>query len=338
VEEGSGGVNQLLAQFLADANDLLASADDGLRRLERNPGDAEPAGEVFRAVHTFKGSCGLFDLPALTRLAHAAEDLLDAARAGRSALDSSAAGDLVAAFDLIRGWLAHISAHERLPATAGDAAAELIIRLRAPLGAGRATADQDQDRFPVRRIDPPPDRPAEPQYLFRHVPDQVTVVEPDADARTPPHSAAVTPVMVVIVAGQRFGVPIDVVVETVRVPAAAMSEVPHQDVVVIRGEVVPVTDLARALGMPWSQTPGQDRAVLVVAVNRRRTGLLVERFHGEADVLLKPMEGLLAHVAEFSGTALLGDGLVLLVLNLEKVLDRPGRCQESKTAAASASV
>jgi two-component system chemotaxis sensor kinase CheA len=84
-----------------------------------------------------------------------------------------------------------------------------------------------------------------------------------------PLSMAVTQVMVVSVAGQRFGIPVDLVVETVRLPAAGMGRVLHQDVVVLRGEVVPVIDLARALEMPWTPDDAADRAILVVSVGRR---------------------------------------------------------------------
>ena len=140
-----------------------------------------------------------------------------------------------------------------------------------------------------------------------------------------PLSMAVTQVMVVSVAGQRFGIPVDLVVETVRVPAAEMSRVLHQDVVVLRGEVVPVVDLARALDMPWLPEDSVDRAVLIASVNGERIGLLVEQFHREVDVILKPMEGLLTYADEFSGTALLGDGLVLLVLNMKEVLGLAAR-------------
>ena len=132
-------MNALLAQFLTEASDLLAEVDEGLLRLEREPGNAELINEVFRAAHTIKGSSGLFDFPELTRLTHAAEDLLDAVRAGRLSLNSAMADDLLAAFDLIRGWLAHVTTSERLPATAGADAADLITRLRAPL---RGPADE----------------------------------------------------------------------------------------------------------------------------------------------------------------------------------------------------
>lgn len=128
-------MNPLLAQFLTEASDLLVEVDEGLLRLEREPGNAELINEVFRAAHTIKGSSGLFDFPELTRLTHAGEDLLDAVRAGELSLTSAMTDDLLAAFDLIRDWLAHVTTTERLPATAGAAAADLITRLRAPLHA-----------------------------------------------------------------------------------------------------------------------------------------------------------------------------------------------------------
>jgi two-component system chemotaxis sensor kinase CheA len=140
-----------------------------------------------------------------------------------------------------------------------------------------------------------------------------------------PLSMAVTQVMVVSVAGQRFGIPVDLVVETVRVPTAEMNKVLHSDVVVLRGEVVPVVDLARVLEMPWTLDETADRAILIVSLHGQRVGLLVEQFHREVDVILKPMEGLLAYADEFSGTALLGDGLVLLVLNMKEVLGLAAR-------------
>nr|WP_296070912.1 chemotaxis protein CheA [uncultured Actinoplanes sp.] len=778
-------MNPLLAQFLAEAADLLTQVDEGLLQLERDPGDPELVNEVFRAAHTFKGSSGLFDFPELTRLTHAAEDLLDAVRGGGLSLDSGMTDDLLAAFDLIRGWLAHVTTHERLPSSASGDAAGLITKLRGPLG-GETVQDEVAavahvarhvvpdwlDRFDqhwlteastwlrttssllrfvrytpdegcfFRAEDPlhlisqvpaldrvdvivPPEWPAAPDYdeyaclvgfvfatragvgeldyLFRYVSDQIEVVELDgeairrhltgeqpaepapapvakteeaggrdadlvADARAvlagalrsltintlsgtqlsatahavaaaaqalgepvettvadpaelkevvtrllgdapPPPAAfpppppppaerpqmekgraedpggqvgtrilkvdqekvdhlmelvgelnvakngltfladaaeeefgsrvlsrrikdqysglhriaeelqaavmdvrmlplsvafsrfprlvrdlsrrlgksielilegedtmadkdviealgdplvhlvrnsldhgveapdertaagksstaritlsavadgdaviveisddgrgvdpervkrkayekgliseeeletlsetdavdlvfrpgfstadqvsdlsgrgvgmdavrasveklggtvtmksqfgrgtstrlrlplsmAVTQVMVVSVAGQRFGIPVDLVVETVRVPAAEMNRVLHSDVVVLRGEVVPVIDLARALDMPWTPDPAADRAILIVSLHNQRVGLLVEQFHREVDVILKPMEGLLAYADEFSGTALLGDGLVLLVLNMKEVLGLAAR-------------
>lgn len=62
---------------------VLAQASRSLLTLERAPGDVAAMNALFRAVHTLKGTSGLFDIPAVTRSLHAMEDLLGAAQAGR---------------------------------------------------------------------------------------------------------------------------------------------------------------------------------------------------------------------------------------------------------------
>jgi two-component system chemotaxis sensor kinase CheA len=49
-------------------------------------------------------------------------------------------------------------------------------------------------------------------------------------------------------------------------------------------------------------------------------GLVVDAFHEGAEVILKPMEGVVADSRLFCGTALMGDGSVLLVLDVKEVL------------------
>jgi two-component system chemotaxis sensor kinase CheA len=71
--------------------------------------------------------------------------------------------------------------------------------------------------------------------------------------------------------------------------------------------------------MPQPDIPATDCPILVTSVNGAKVGLLVERFHREVDLIVKPLEGVLAEIAEFNGTALLGDGLVLLIVNVKEV-------------------
>ncbi|WP_337062925.1 chemotaxis protein CheA [Kineococcus sp. G2] len=126
--------NPLLVQFVAESADLLADVDEGLLRLEADPGDADLVNAVFRAAHTFKGSSGLFDLPELTRLTHAAEDLLDAVRAGRLALSGEMVDALLWAFDTVRRWMPVIEATGRTPEDAGREADTQSAMLRSWLG------------------------------------------------------------------------------------------------------------------------------------------------------------------------------------------------------------
>ena len=71
-----GPMTTLLERFIPEAREHLETAAAGLLKLERDPSNEGLVNEVFRAVHTLKGSSGLFDVPGLTRLLHAGEDLL----------------------------------------------------------------------------------------------------------------------------------------------------------------------------------------------------------------------------------------------------------------------
>jgi len=139
-----------------------------------------------------------------------------------------------------------------------------------------------------------------------------------------PLSMAVSRVMVVTVGGQRFGVPIDLVIETVRLPREQVVRVEHQGVMVLRDTVIPLVDLAGALQMPATVADHEPVSVLVTRPGDGDVGLVVDAFHEGAEVIVKPMEGVLAGSRQFCGTALLGDGSVLLVLDVVEVLDRAG--------------
>ena len=85
-------MNALLEQFLVEARELMDTAVPALLQMERGEGGTAVVNTVFRAVHTLKGTSGLFDFAPLTSMVHAGEDLLDALRAGFAVtVDTSAA-------------------------------------------------------------------------------------------------------------------------------------------------------------------------------------------------------------------------------------------------------
>jgi two-component system chemotaxis sensor kinase CheA len=114
-------MNPLLAQFIPEARDLIDRAASGILTLESRPGDGDVINDVFRAVHTLKGSSGLFDVAPLTRLVHAAEDLLEEARNGGMELNSDIVDGLLVSLDVLTRWIDALERREQLP---GDAEAE----------------------------------------------------------------------------------------------------------------------------------------------------------------------------------------------------------------------
>jgi len=140
---------------------------------------------------------------------------------------------------------------------------------------------------------------------------------------TLPFTVMMTQVLTVEAAGQVFGVPMDAVVETVRVNRDAIAPIGAARALVLRNRTVPVIDLGQALGRKPSASAG-DATVLIVSVAGQWGGLEVDRLGERLDVMLKPPEGLLAGVPGIDGTTLLGDGRVLIVLDLHEIMNNAG--------------
>ncbi|TWB12240.1 two-component system chemotaxis sensor kinase CheA [Nitrospirillum amazonense] len=123
-------MDELLEQFLIEGPEQVQQAGEALLALEGRPDDAALIDQAFRAIHTLKGSVGLFDLPAMGRVLHVAEDLLGAWRDGRQALSRGAMDALIAATGQTERWLGALAATGGgLPADADAVAADLVGRL-----------------------------------------------------------------------------------------------------------------------------------------------------------------------------------------------------------------
>lgn len=78
-----------LQTFITESRELLLSMEDALLQLEQDPQDADAIGATFRAIHTIKGSAGLFGLDEIVHFAHGVETVLDRARAGEIVVDGA---------------------------------------------------------------------------------------------------------------------------------------------------------------------------------------------------------------------------------------------------------
>ncbi len=135
-----------------------------------------------------------------------------------------------------------------------------------------------------------------------------------------PFTVMMTQVLTVEAAGQVFGVTMEAVVETVRVERSAIASIGAAQALVLRNRTLPVIDLGHALGHE-SHVAGPEANILIVSVGGQLGGLEVDRLGDQLDVMIKAPEGLLAGVPGIDGTTLLGDGRVLIVLDLSEIFD-----------------
>ncbi len=136
-----------------------------------------------------------------------------------------------------------------------------------------------------------------------------------------PLNIALSRIMVVETGGQSFGIPMDAVIETVRLTSDRISRIKNNDGFAWRDRVVPICPLAELMKLPGRPSSGPEAKLLIVAETAGKTAALeVDAIGDRLDIVLKPMQGLLAGAKGYSGTTLLGDGRVLLVLDLKELL------------------
>ena len=114
-------MDDLLAEFVAEAREMLEATGGELVAWEADPTDRARLDAVFRFVHTIKGNCGFFDFPRLAALSHAAEDALADLRAGRREASPALVSAVLAIIDRIAEHVDAIEAGADMEDTGDDA-------------------------------------------------------------------------------------------------------------------------------------------------------------------------------------------------------------------------
>jgi two-component system, chemotaxis family, sensor kinase CheA len=107
-------MDELLREFLTETNENLGVVDVELVRFEQEPNNASILANIFRLVHTIKGTCGFLGLPRLEALAHAAETLMGKFRDGMP-VTGEAVTLILFTFDRIKEILDELEKHQREP-------------------------------------------------------------------------------------------------------------------------------------------------------------------------------------------------------------------------------
>lgn len=135
-----------------------------------------------------------------------------------------------------------------------------------------------------------------------------------------PISFSMTQLMVVQVGGERYGIPIADVIETHKLPVSAVQSVRAGKAFVLRNRTIPLLRLGELLQIPSPGANSGDLRVLIVRAGEDEIGVAVDAIAERAETLTRPLAGLLQGVAGIAGTTLLGDGKVLLVLNMQELV------------------
>src|ERR1700733_8433758 len=107
-------MDELLRDFLTETSENLDLVDAELVRFEQEPNNGQILGNIFRLVHTIKGTCGFLGLSRLEALTHAAETLMGKFRDGM-AVTADAVTLILSTLDRIKAILGGLQTLQREP-------------------------------------------------------------------------------------------------------------------------------------------------------------------------------------------------------------------------------
>lgn len=132
------GMQDLLQDFLVEAEDLLSGVDNKLVELERNPENRALLNEIFRGFHTIKGGAGFLGAQELVTLCHLTENLFDKLRNGELHLSPALMDVILEATAAVREMFGYLERSVQPP----PADPQLLERLRLAIAGKLERSDE----------------------------------------------------------------------------------------------------------------------------------------------------------------------------------------------------
>ncbi len=134
-----------------------------------------------------------------------------------------------------------------------------------------------------------------------------------------PLTLAIIDALMVTVQGDTFAIPLDSVSETTKVEIGCLKEINQRRALTLRNEVVGIVDLADLLGFEKKEDNRELLPIVILTVNDRKVGLVVDRLLERQEIVIKTLGSYLGTLHGISGATIMGDGGVTLILDPHEI-------------------
>jgi two-component system chemotaxis sensor kinase CheA len=152
-----------------------------------------------------------------------------------------------------------------------------------------------------------------------------------------PLTLAIVAALIVECAGERFAIPQIGVRELVRVGPTSSNKVEqiHESLVLrLRDRLLPLASLRALLGLGEPEAASDERFIVVAEVGAENFGIVVDRVFDTEEIVVKPVAPVLRELNVFSGNTILGDGSVVMILDLNGLVSVKGAVSGDQAATA----
>jgi len=144
-----------------------------------------------------------------------------------------------------------------------------------------------------------------------------------------PVSLAVTTLLHVSMNDMHYGFPMDSVSETVKISKESITVLNNEYYIYLRGEIIPLIVIGEMMDM--SALDSESISLVVLDVKGSQMAVVVNDLLGQLSVVQKPMQGLLSNHSLIGGTALLGNGQIMMIIDPVSLWEVSDSLESSKT-------
>lgn len=134
-----------------------------------------------------------------------------------------------------------------------------------------------------------------------------------------PLTLAILPALMVKLGAETYAIPLGSVQETMDITKSDVNIVQHQEVTLLRGEVLPIIRLRNELNVP-KMSDEKDRedelSIVVCSSGEKRAGFMVDELLGQQEIVIKSLGNLLSGLSGIMGATMRGDGSIALILDI----------------------
>jgi two-component system, chemotaxis family, sensor kinase CheA len=139
-----------------------------------------------------------------------------------------------------------------------------------------------------------------------------------------PLTLAIVPTLMVKVGAIPFAIPLVVVVETQRLLASDIQSVGGKPTILLRDQILSLVSMNTLFELPTNPEKDGTYYLVVVRSGKLQVGLIVDRLIGEEEVVVKSLGPWVGEVAGISSAAILGDGQIALIADIQGILRLAG--------------
>lgn len=133
-----------------------------------------------------------------------------------------------------------------------------------------------------------------------------------------PVSMAIIQALLIKVQDEVYAVPINNILESIEIKRENLKSIGGKEVIVLRGEIIPVIMLHELFGLPVPEL--NEFPALVVDLGAQKVAIGVDELLHKKDIVIKSLGKLLSHISGFAGATILGDGSVVLIIEINGLL------------------